>query len=250
MDTFTRREFITTGALALTGFGLLGLPNKAAHAAGATSPLALPVILTAPLNEDGTYRTPPLPYAYEALEPAIDRETMRLHHDLHFESYTKGLNEAMVSLTQARAKNDYTTLSYWENQLAFHGAGYVLHTLFFGQMMPAGKSEASNTLKNLLATHFGNFEAFQAQFNAAATQVQGSGWAILAYQPLGQKLLILQAEKHQNLTQWGVIPLLALDVWEHAYYLKYQNRRAEYIKAWWSVIDWTSLEVRLSSLVS
>ncbi len=247
--SISRRHFINNGLLTLGSLGLFGLSAQAEKEASAMSPQPKSLFLSTPLDEEGNYRTPPLPYPYEALEPIIDRETMRLHHDLHFESYTKGLNAALAALQSARTKNDFTYLSYWENQLAFNGAGYVLHSLFFSQMAPSGKTEPSNTLKNILAQHFNSFEDFQSQFSAAATQVQGSGWAILAYQPLGQKLIILQAEKHQNLTQWAITPLLALDVWEHAYYLKYQNRRAEYVKAWWNVVDWVGLETRIGAIV-
>ena len=254
-SVLTRRDFIQKGSLALAGLGMLGISQSAlADGETAKTPsneesLKLPFIQPL-MNEDGSYRTPPLAYPYEALEPIIDRETMHLHHDIHFEGYTKGLNEALEALKIARSKSDYSFLSYWENQLAFHGAGYMLHCLFFSQMIAPGKSQPSDKIKSILNRHFGSFESFQAQFNAAATQVQGSGWALLAYEPVGKKLIILQAEKHQNLTQWSCLPLLALDVWEHAYYLKYQNRRAEYVKAWWSVVDYGTLEGKLAALMA
>jgi len=241
----SRRDFLNKTALSLASIGLFGLSSSAQSTAVQASSQTAQALLP-----DGSYQTPPLPYAYEALEPWIDAETMRLHHDIHFASYTKGLNEALQALQKARQHNDFSLLSYWENQLAFHGSGYILHTLFFNQLTQPGKSQPTAALQALLASSFGDFNSFKAQFNAAALQVQGSGWSILGYEPLGQKLVILQAEKHQNLTQWGIMPLLALDVWEHAYYLKYQNRRADYIQAFWQIVDFQSLEQRLQASIS
>jgi Fe-Mn family superoxide dismutase len=248
MKNLSRRDFIQASTLAVAGLSGLSLPFVAQAETPANKPTTLPAFIKSPLNPTGLYQTPPLPYPYEALEPYIDKETMRLHHDIHFESYTKGLNEALGELENARAKNDFKYLKHHEDQLAFHGSGYVLHALFFEQMAPSNPNGPSQTLKNRLSLHFGSFEAFQNHFFTAAMQVQGSGWAILGYQPMGQKLIILQAEKHQNLTQWGIIPVLAIDVWEHAYYLKYQNKRAEYVKNWWNIVDWQGLEVRLAQL--
>ncbi|MBC2595210.1 superoxide dismutase [Ruficoccus amylovorans] len=202
------------------------------------------------MNSAGEYELPPLPYAYDALEPAIDAETMRLHHDIHFNGYKNGLNKALAQLKQFRSAGDYPEISYWENELAFNGAGYNLHTVFFANMAPEGTTKPSSTLSKTLDTHFGGLDAFKGQFSAAAAKVQGSGWAILGYQPFGGKLVVLQAEKHQNLTQWGVIPILALDVWEHAYYLKYQNRRGDYIKNWWNVVNWDNVAQRTEAAMT
>ncbi len=200
-----------------------------------------------PRNSKGEYGLPPLPYAYDALEPHIDAETMRLHHDIHFEGYRTGLNKAIAKMTEFRQKGEFPEISYWENQLAFNGAGYNLHTVFFENMAPAGTTEPSAAVDKILADAFGSRKAFQEQFSAASKAVQGSGWGILGYQPFGKRLVILQAEKHQNLTQWAVIPILALDVWEHAYYLKYQNKRGDYITNWWKVVNWDNVEQRLEA---
>jgi superoxide dismutase, Fe-Mn family len=197
-------------------------------------------------NEKGEYLLPPLPYDYNALEPHIDEQTMRLHHDKHHQAYVTGLNSALASLVQARAANDHAMVQYYSNQLAFHGSGHILHTIFWLNMSPNGGGEPSGDLAKAIAKEFGGFSQFKAQFSAAANKVEGSGWAILAYQPLGKQLVILQAEKHQNLTQWGAVPLLVLDVWEHAYYLKYQNKRADYVNAFFNVINWRDVNDRLS----
>ncbi|HQU09725.1 MAG TPA: superoxide dismutase, partial [Opitutales bacterium] len=248
-DTLTRRDF-----LGLAGTGMLASLLPSVSWAG-TSNNSQPSTRSgteapSPTNAAGEYVLPPLPYAYNALEPVIDAETMHLHHDMHFLSYVKGLNEAMSALIIARASNDYKVLAYWENQLAFNGAGFVLHTLFFENMAPASSTQVSDYTNGALAREFGSLEAFKAQFSAAANQVQGSGWAILAYQPMGKHLFILQAEKHQNLSQWNGVPLLALDVWEHAYYLKYKNKRADYVKNWWNVVNWNDVEARLKAVLA
>ncbi|GAB4281581.1 MAG: hypothetical protein Tsb0018_10300 [Opitutales bacterium] len=250
--SLSRREFVSSGSKAFAGLGILGLIPSTLQSA---SPPAQKTnnqsasFFEVPMN-GVEYALPPLPYAYNALEPSIDEETMRLHHDIHFAGYMKGLNSALKTLDQARAQGNFPEISYWENQLAFNGAGYVLHTVFFQNMGPMWSTTPSENIKNLMSNSFGSFDAFQKQFSAAAAKVQGSGWAILGYQPFGKKLIILQAEKHQNLTQWSILPILALDVWEHAYYLKYQNRRAEYIEYWWKVVNWDNVESRLTSAQS
>lgn len=242
----SRRNFIATGGTALAGLGLLGMGSaRGEEAAAATAANANDDALFNVPMDNGEYLLPPLPYAYNALEPSIDAETMRLHHDIHFESYRVGLNNALAKLADFRAKDQFPEIAYWENQLAFHGAGYNLHVVFFDNMAPAGTTAPSAFVQRTLTEHFGTMEGAKAQFSQAAATVQGSGWAILGWQPFGRKLIILQAEKHQNLTQWAVIPILALDVWEHAYYLKYQNRRTEYIQNWWLVVNWQNVEARL-----
>ncbi|SFS92709.1 superoxide dismutase [Marininema halotolerans] len=193
----------------------------------------------------GQHQLPPLPYPYDALEPYIDTKTMHLHHDQHHLSYVKGLNQAELALLQARQSNNFEFIQYWEGQLAFHGAGHYLHTLFWETMSPHGGGQPSGRLAEAINQYFGSFQAFKKQFTSAAAKVEGSGWAILVWAPRASHLEILQAEKHQNLSQWDVIPLLPLDVWEHAYYLKYTNQRQSYIDSWWNVVNWPAVEQRL-----
>ncbi len=188
---------------------------------------------------------PPLPYAYDALEPFYDEQTVTIHHDLHHKAYVDGLNKAEAKLAEARLNGDFSLVKHWEKEIAFHGSGHILHTLFFENICP-DKCEPAGALLDQIKQDLDSFEAFQAQFTAAANAVEGSGWAILVWNPMFRKLEILQIEKHQNLAQWGVIPLLVLDVWEHAYYLKYQNRRAEWINAWWNLVCWDTVEKRFS----
>jgi len=192
----------------------------------------------------GGHKLPPLPYAYDALEPYIDAETMRLHHDKHHRSYVEGLNRAETMMARARANNDYDLLKHWEREAAFHGAGHYLHTIFWQVMSPHGGGVPQGELAQQIIRDFGSIESFRRHFSQAAEKVEGGGWAILVWSPRAQHLEILQAEKHQNLSQWDVIPLLVLDVWEHAYYLSYRNDRARYIQAWWNVVNWPHVQDR------
>lgn len=195
------------------------------------------------------YTLPELPYAYDALEPCSDEQTVRLHHDIHHKSYVDGLNNAEDKLAQARETGDYALVKHWERELAFHGSGHILHTLFWENMKPGGGGIPTGPLADRINLDFKDIGTFKKHFSAAAVAVEGSGWAILAWNPLPGKLEILQSEKHQNLTQWGVVPLLILDVWEHAYYLKYQNRRAAYVEAWWNIVSWDAAASRFEKAV-
>ena len=193
------------------------------------------------------YELPPLPYAYDALEPHIDEQTMHLHHDLHHKGYVDGLNKALDMLDAARQSGDYGLVKHWEREAAFHGSGHFLHSIFWENMGPGKGGEPQGALRQQIEKDFGSFEAMKKQFSAAAVAVEGSGWAMLVWEPSAGQLEILTAEKHQNLTQWGVVPLLVLDVWEHAYYLKYQNKRAAYVDAFWNVVNWDDVGKRLAS---
>lgn len=186
---------------------------------------------------------PDLPYAYNALEPHYDEATLRIHHDLHHKTYVDGLNNAEMKIDECRKTGDYALIKHYERELAFHGAGHILHTLFWENMAPNG-GEPKDEILNQINTDFGNFETFKKEFSAAAVAVEGSGWAILCWNCMFQKLVILTAEKHQDLTQWAVKPLLILDVWEHAYYLKYQNKRAAFVEAWWNIVNWDTVNER------
>lgn len=190
------------------------------------------------------HELPPLSYAYDALEPVIDKQTLTLHHDKHHAGYVRGLNNAEKMLQKAREANDFALIKHWERELAFHGSGHILHTIFWENLSPDGGGEPSGKLAQAIVRDFGDFAKFKAQMIAATKAVEGSGWGILAYQPLFNRLSIFQAEKHQDLTQWGAMPLLVIDVWEHAYYLKYQNRRAEFVTNIFQIINWQNVAQR------
>ncbi|WP_251027845.1 superoxide dismutase [Bacillus sp. ISL-41] len=194
----------------------------------------------------GGHRLPPLPFAYDALEPVIDREIMRLHHLKHHQSYVNGLNKAEKEMQKARQTGDFGLIKHWEREAAFNGAGHYLHTIFWSIMSPNGGGSPKGQLGKAINDSFGSFEAFKEHFTAAAKNVEAVGWAILVWSPRSHRLEILQAEKHQNLSQWDVVPLLVLDVWEHAYYLQYKNERAKYVENWWKVVNWKEVEQRFN----
>ncbi|GGJ59676.1 Fe-Mn family superoxide dismutase [Anoxybacillus voinovskiensis] len=192
----------------------------------------------------GGHTLPPLPYRYDALEPHISREIMYLHHTKHHQSYVDGLNKAEKMMEKARETNDYELLTHWEREAAFHGSGHYLHTIFWYNMTPKGGGEPKGALLEQIKTDFGSVARFKNHFTEAAKKVEGVGWAILVWSPRAHRLEILQTEKHQLMTQWDTIPLLVLDVWEHAYYLQYKNDRAAYINSWWNVVNWRDVEQR------
>jgi Fe-Mn family superoxide dismutase len=194
------------------------------------------------------YSLPDLPYAYDALEPWYDEETVRLHHDKHHAGYVKGLNTALEKLDAARSSGDFSSAKPLAKELAFHGSGHVLHSIFWTNMTPDGGGEPDGALANQLQADFGSFDGFKEQFLAASNGVEGSGWGILGWHSMLEKLLVVQAEIHQNLTVQGITPLLVVDVWEHAYYLKYQNRRAEFTQAFFeNLVNWADVASRLDA---
>jgi len=253
-DGLDRREVL--GALGLGAAGLLGAAG-AAHAAIPPSrpdrPMPRPVridgngggLTPEQLGWDartGQYTLPPLPYPADALEPHIDAQTMTIHHDKHHKAYVDGMNRALRALEAIRnGEGDASLVKHWSRELAFNGSGHVNHTIFWLTMAPpeaGGGGQPKGDLATAIARDFGSFDAFSSHFRNAAKQVEGSGWGWLVYHPVSDRLMVLQAEKQQNLTIWGVIPLLGVDVWEHAYYLKYQNDRGKYVDAFMNVINW------------
>ncbi|QVQ53318.1 superoxide dismutase [Spiractinospora alimapuensis] len=190
------------------------------------------------------YSLPDLPYDYSALEPHISGEIMELHHDKHHATYVKGANDALDQLAEARANNSLGYVNQLEKNLAFNLAGHVNHTVFWPNMSPDGGGRPGGELAAAIEEFFGSFEAFQAQFAAVATGIQGSGWSILAWDTLGQRLNIHQLYDHQGNLPAGLYPLLLLDMWEHAFYLQYRNVKADYVKAWWNVVNWADVQRR------
>jgi superoxide dismutase, Fe-Mn family len=190
----------------------------------------------------GDHTLPDLEYAYDALEPHIDAQTMKLHHSKHHAGYVKGLNAAEKELAQARQSGDFSNIRDIERRIAFHGSGHINHTLFWRNMCPPSESGSpSGDLANQIAKDFGDLDTLKSQFSAAAGAVEGSGWGILIWNPEGKYLSTVAAENHQKQFMNNQIPLLVLDVWEHAYYLKYQNKRGDYVKNWWNVVDWDNV---------
>ncbi|QOR65321.1 superoxide dismutase [Cytobacillus suaedae] len=197
--------------------------------------------------EIGGHRLPPLPYNYDALEPYIAEEIMKLHHQKHHQSYVDGLNKAEKMMANARKTGDFDLIKHWEREAAFHGSGHYLHTIFWNIMKPDGGGQPSGALLKQITMDFGSFANFKKHFTEAANKVEGVGWAILVWAPRAHRLEILQSERHQLMTQWDTIPLLVLDVWEHAYYLQYKNNRKEYVDNWWNVVNWNEVEKRFNA---
>lgn len=188
---------------------------------------------------------PQLPYAYNALEPYYDEQTLRIHHDIHHKGYVNGLNNAEVKLMEARKTGDFSLIKHWEKELAFHGSGHILHTIFWENMKPNEGGNPTGEVAEEIKKEFGSFDTFKEQFTKASVAVEGSGWGALVWNKIFKKLEVLQIEKHQNLTQWGSVPILVVDVWEHAYYLKHQNRRGEFINTWWNLVNWEDVNEKL-----
>jgi len=189
------------------------------------------------------YVLPELQYAYNALEPYIDEQTVKLHHDRHHQGYVNGLNSTLKNIAEAREKGDFSGIRTLLRNLSFHGSGVVLHNLYWEGLCPVSDSKepTSGALINQIKIDFGSLNSLKYTMSAAAKAVEGSGWAVLGWEPLGGKLVVLQVENHHKLTIWGVRPLFVIDVWEHAYYLKYQNRRAEYVDNIWNVVNWAEV---------
>ncbi len=199
------------------------------------------------------HELPPLPYGYGALEPHYDEQTVKIHHDLHHAAYVKGLNAAEERLAAMLKTGDYAAVKAVTEELAFHGSGHILHSIFWTNMKPGGDGEPAGELAAAIKRAFGDYSGFKAVFLAATNAIEGSGWGILAYRKparpgMDDALVMLGAEKHENLTQWGVQPLLVLDVWEHAYYLKHQNRRPEWTQTFMEhLVNWDDVAQRLAA---
>lgn len=192
----------------------------------------------------GKHKLPPLPYRYDALEPYISEKIMRLHHDQHHKSYVDGLNKAEKEIYQGNSEDKLW--KHWFREQAFHGSGHYLHTIFWFNMMPNGGGEPLHTtlIAKQINQDFGSFKKFKQIFTNAAESVEGSGWALLVWSPRSHRLAVQTREKHQHYALADSIPLLVLDVWEHAYYLQYENERNTYIKEWWNVINWGNVNDR------
>jgi Fe-Mn family superoxide dismutase len=190
------------------------------------------------------YTLPDLPYDYAALEPHISGKIMELHHDKHHATYVAGANTALEKLAEAREKDDFAAVNLHEKNLAFHLGGHTNHTVFWNNLSPEGGGQPDGELAAAIKDQFGSFEAFQAQFGANANAIQGSGWSVLAWDSIGQRLAIFQLFDQQGNIPVGIIPLLMLDMWEHAFYLDYLNVKADYVKAFWNIANWQDVAAR------
>jgi len=237
----TKREFL--GAASILGAAAM-MPSIAL-----ANPNAKMMGLDKTINDKGEYILPKLNYAYNALEPHIDAQTMELHHSKHHQAYVNGLNTAHKKIKEATESGDFSVIKHWERELAFHGGGHFLHSIFWNVMGPT-QGNRSKDLENYINKSFGSFDNFKKLFAAASNSVEGSGWGIMHYEPVADRLIVMQAERQGNLTQWITVPILPLDVLEHAYYLKYQNKRADYVNAFFNVINWEYVSQQFDAVLA
>ena len=193
------------------------------------------------------YTLPELTYDYAALEPSISARIMELHHSKHHAAYVAGANTALEQMEEARAKSDFGAINKLQKDLAFHLSGHVNHSIFWKNLAPVNSDRPQGELAAAIDEFFGSFDGFQAHFNAAAMGIQGSGWAFLAWDSVGERLIIEQLYDQQSNVAMATIPLLMLDMWEHAFYLDYQNVKGDYVKAFWSIINWSDVQARFAS---
>ena len=206
----------------------------------------------------GKYLVPPLPYSYDALEPHIDAKTMEIHHTKHHQAYADGLNTALQSINALTHKSyiveilsDLSSVpENIRNAINFYGGGFENHRLFWENMKPNGGGEPGGRLADEIKIYFGSFREFKEKFSTGTAAIQGSGWGWLVYNQSFSRVEFRTTENQTSPHTQRAIPLLGLDVWEHAYYLKYQNRRADYIQAWWNVVNWTEVEERFLRVAS
>ena len=196
------------------------------------------------------YALPDLPYDYGALAPHISGEIMELHHSKHHATYVKGVNTALEQLQEARDGESYGNINKLEKDLAFHLGGHINHSVFWPNMSPDGGDKPTGELASAIDDFFGSFDKFRAHFEANANAIQGSGWSMLVWDTLGARLNIVQLFDQQGNLPLGQIPVLLLDMWEHAFYLQYFNVKADYVKAWWNVVNWADAQQRYAAAVT
>ncbi|MEM1013040.1 MAG: superoxide dismutase [Planctomycetota bacterium] len=249
----TRRDVLSGLPLGLAGLVGGGAMLGLAQPAGADEPprggrprmpAKLMRVLTS-MHDGSGYTLPPLPYAYDAVDAAIDEETMRLHHTKHHQSYVNGLNTTVAELSEGSATGDRTLLYGLDRNLSFNYGGHVLHSIFWATMGPDDNGNMGGTPTGDLAAaideSFGSLDGFKTLWAGAAAAVKGSGWVQLVFDPVAVRLAVVGVNDQDQGFMPGTFPLLPLDVWEHAYYLRYQNRRSAYVENFMKVIDWTSV---------
>ncbi|MDR6202153.1 superoxide dismutase [Paraburkholderia graminis] len=233
----TRRDFIQQAGIASAGMLLATTHVVAAKSAGYVDKLT---------DANGKYEAAPLPFAYDALEPHIDARTDELHYNFHHKPAVTAANKAEESLAKARETNDFALVKYYEKELAFQLSSHILHTIYWTSISGKG-GEPSGSLAKAIDRDFGSYCRFKGQLLAASVAVEASGWGLVGYHPTTDRIMVLQCENHQKLTAWGIQPLLVLDVFEHAYYLKYQNKRADYLNQLTSLLNWENAALRLQT---
>jgi Fe-Mn family superoxide dismutase len=193
------------------------------------------------------YTLPDLDYDFAALEPHISGRIMQLHHGKHHAAYVAGANATLDLMAEAREKNDLTWINKLQKDLAFNLGGHVNHSIFWKNLSAAGGDKPTGELAAAIDEFFGSYDGFRAHFTANAMGIQGSGWSILAWDVLGQRLIIEQLYDQQGNLVAASVPLLMLDMWEHAFYLDYQNVKADYVAAFWNIVNWQDVQARFEA---
>ena len=194
------------------------------------------------------YSLPDLPYDYGALEPHLSGQIIELHHDKHHAAYVAGANTALEKLAEAREKGEFGALTGIEKNLAFHVSGHLLHSLYWQNMSPDGGGEPEGDLAAAVTEDFGGFAGLKTQMSQVIATVQGSGWAALSWEPVGQRLVVHQVLDHQDNVAAGSLPIFVIDGWEHAWYLQYKNVKADYVTAFWNVVNWADVAARFAKV--
>jgi Fe-Mn family superoxide dismutase len=230
-----RKSFVK-GSLSLGALSILPANSMFAH--------SLNDLKTDQLADDtGNFVLAPLPYKFEFLEPYMDAETVNLHYTFHHGGAVKGANKDRQMIKKALDENNLETVDFWTKKLSYHFSSHALHSIFWTNLTNK-KTEPKGELLKRIEKNFGTYDKLKAYIAATSKNVDGNGWGILAYQPHNDSLSIIQCENHEKLTQWGAVPLLVIDVWEHAYYLKYKNKRGDFVDALFNIINWENVEQR------
>jgi len=199
-------------------------------------------------DEQSTYSLPELRYGYDALEPHYSAELLELHHSKHHAAYVKGINATINDLREARTRGDYSAINMLQKNMAFHLSGHVLHSIFWRNLSPDGGGDPTGRFADALNSAFDGPDRFREHMSKAALSIQGSGWAALSWEPVGSTLIVEQVFDHQGNSGSGTIPLLVLDMWEHAFYLQYRTDKQKWVDSYWELVDWQNVTDRFDSV--
>jgi Fe-Mn family superoxide dismutase len=230
-----RKEFLKTSAI--LGSAVL-LPSNSLLAANLNDNGIDKIV-----DENGNFVQAPLPFAQSFLEPSMDEETVGLHYTYHHGGAVKGANKDLKMIRKAMDENNLETVDFWTKKLSYHLSSHILHSIFWTNLTNK-KTDPKGELLKQIEKDFGSYDKLKTYLVRTSKEVDGSGWGILGYHPYTKKLTVMQCENHEKLTQWGVIPLLVIDVWEHAYYLKYKNKRADFVDALFNILNWENVAQR------
>ena len=194
------------------------------------------------------YTLPELPYHLAALEPHYSAEIIELHHGKHHAAYVAGANATFEKLADARERDDFAAINPLQKNLAFHVSGHVLHSLFWKNMSPDGGGEPEGELASAVQEFFGGPTKLREQLSEASLAIQGSGWGVLAWEPLAKQLVVEQVYDHQGNIGNGTVPILVLDMWEHAFYLQYKNVKGDWVEAFWKIVNWSDVANRFAGV--